>query len=246
MISLLETAMFSFAKDESRENEDSILSPKKLNDGYIFAVADGVGSYKGGKNASQLAIEYLENMDSKDDILHIGVIFNNIRDNIINLSKNNDKYSQAATTLTFGFINRTGLTVGHIGDCRLYIKNKHKLIQKTKDHTQYQKLIDEKLFTKQFLKDKKAKNILTTAIAQHTEMKFDEFFIPYEELPLENDILSIYIMSDGAWEFWDKRPRFSKNTMNSIIYFFNSFKRRIERKSPIDDYSSVAITIKFN
>ncbi len=246
MIKLVETSSYSYAKDDSRDNQDSILSPKNLNDGFVFAVADGVGSYKGGGEASMLAIEYLDNLKSKDEILESNnEIFENIRNKIIKLSEKNNQYQQAATTLTFAFINDKGLTIGHIGDCRLYIKDNNKLLQVTKDHTQLQKLIDEKLFSKKFLQDKKAKNILTTAIAPNIEMKFDHIFIPINELPLDNGLLSIYIMSDGSHKLWDKRPRFSSNTMNNLARLVSSLKKRIERFMPIDDYSLVGLTVKF-
>lgn len=244
MIKLVETASYSYAKDENKDNQDSILPPKKLNDGLIFAVADGVGSYNGGKEASMFAIEYLNNLTSKDEILESNLlVFQKIRDKIKKLSEKDHLYQQAATTLTYCFISSNGLTIGHIGDCRLYVKDGNKLVQITKDHTQFQQLLDEKLFTKKYLQDKKAKNILTTAIALNIEMNADHIFIPIDDLPLENGKISIYIMSDGSHKFWDKRPRFSLNTMSNTPKFVSSLKQRIERLIPIDDYSLVGVTV---
>jgi protein phosphatase len=45
MFSLISCGSFSLAKYIDKKNEDSILLPLFLNDGYLFAVADGVGSY---------------------------------------------------------------------------------------------------------------------------------------------------------------------------------------------------------
>lgn len=50
-------------------------------------------------------------------------------------------------------------------------------------------------------------------------------------------------MSDGAYYFWEHRPRFSDNTMNSVMKFSAALQKRIE-KSPIDDYSLIAAQFK--
>ncbi len=248
MINIIETSSFCCPKSQAKENQDSILSPKRFGEGVIFSVADGVGSYNGAKLASDTAIAYLDNITSFKSEFNISDIFINVMNKIVDLSKVNSDFCNAATTLTFCLATKKGLHIGHIGDCRLYIKYGQKLKQITSDHTQYQMLIDNALFTKKQLKDKgeKAKSILTTALSQNVEMKFDELFIPYEELPIENGILSLFIMSDGAHHFWEKRPRFSQNTMNNISNFSSSFKKRIEREAPIDDYSLVAVSLNIN
>lgn len=243
MISLVETSSFSYPKTLDRTNQDSILAPRKLENGYLLAVADGVGSYSGGENASQIAIGHLESLTEQKTLFNSEELFSEIKNKIINFSQSEEKYSKAATTLTLAFLSSEGLFVSHIGDCRIYIKEGNSLTQLTKDHTQFQKLVDEKIFTKKYLSETKAKSILTTAIAPNVEMYIDSFFIPWDSLPIENHAISLYIMSDGAHHFWEKRPRFSENTMNCMSQFFNSFKRRIERAAPIDDYSTVGISV---
>lgn len=245
MISLVEISAFSFPKKPAEVNQDFILLPKKIDDGYLMAVADGVGSYKGGDKASRIAIKYLDALNKSSDLYDVDKLFLNIKNAIYDdLSYDND-FSGAATTLTFVFINDKGLLIGHIGDCRAYIKKGYKLKQVTKDHTQYQKLIDEKVFTKKYLKDKKAKNILTTAIASNVYMQCESYIIPVEELPLNDGCFCLFLMSDGAHEIWENRPRFSHNTMNNVTHFSSSLRRRIETKGPIDDYSLVGIKVGF-
>ncbi len=126
MIKIVETASFSYEKNSKRTNQDSILSPFYINnnDGILFAVADGVGSYQGGELASKTAIDYLKNIKEKEQITHnIKSIFSKIRENILSLNNINADYKQAATTLTFGFVDENNLYIGHIGDCRLYFKD---------------------------------------------------------------------------------------------------------------------------
>jgi len=238
MFNLISSCNFSYPKEPHRINEDSILTPKKIGNGYLFAVADGVGSYKGADKASKLVINFIDNL-LENNFEDIDFIFYQLKTNISKLS-DNIELSQAATTLTFAYLNKTGLSIGHIGDCRVYVRDGKKLKLLTKDHTQHQKLLDEKIYTKKELKKMEGKNILTTAISKYIEMTFDNIFVPLSKLPIENGKIALFIMSDGAYSFWDTSPRFSEKTMSNIIKFSNSLLRRIEKKSPIDDYSLVS------
>lgn len=227
----------SNAKTAERKNQDTILPLKKLEKGYLFAVADGVGGYKGGEIASNIAISQLEKA------ANIEQIFNVFQESLALIKDLPEEFKKASTTLTYGFLTQNGLHIGHIGDCRLYIKEGNKLRQKTKDHTSHQALLDEGIYTKKELKELSGKNIITTAISTQVEMKYDEIFIPIQELRDENNEITLYIMSDGAHHFWEHRPRFSDNTMKSVVKFASALQKRIE-KAPIDDYSLIAVQFK--
>ena len=245
MIELSASSFFSFPKGEERENQDSILPVRKVGDSYIFAVADGVGSYAGAKEASKMAVNYLNQLQ-ENQLHNIDDIFNNIRNEIIKIANNNSDFVKAATTLTFGIFNYNGLTIGHIGDCRLYVTEKGKLRQKTKDHTNHQKLLDEKIYTKKELKELPGKNVINEAITKRFEMNYDTTFIPISDLYRDdNNMISFYLMSDGAHQHWEHRPRFSLNTISHADSFSASLRKRIE-KNPTDDYSLVAVQFKIS
>lgn len=235
MIKILANSIFSYPSNI--KNQDSILYPIEVNDGYLFAIADGVGGYDGGDIAANIAISFLKETKNYIDMM---TVFNKSLEKIKYLDS---PYKKASTTLTFGYLDTEGLHIGHIGDCRLYIKEGNKLKQKTKDHTSHQQLLDEGIYTKKELKDISGKNVITTAISNQVIMKYDELFFPMEEIKDKNNEIFIYIMSDGAHQFWEKRPRFSDNTMNSVAKFSAALQKRIE-KSPIDDYSLIAIQFK--
>ena len=245
MINLIESSSFTYPKNENKINQDSVLPIKKLDNGYLFAVADGVGSYLGAEDASRIAINVIDELKTNYSVSDFESLFHEIRNKIITLGEENSNYRNAATTLTVCYINDNGIRIAHVGDCRLYIKDGFKLKPITKDQTHYQHLIDEKIYTKsQLAKQKSVKHILTSAIAKNVVMDINEIFIPISEF--SNKDLSIYIMSDGAYHFWDKRPRFSNNTMANISKFTASFLRRIENQKPIDDYSMVSGSFSIN
>ncbi|KAE9633859.1 PP2C family protein-serine/threonine phosphatase [Aeromonas veronii] len=240
---IIESISFSFPKKPSSINQDSMLGPKIISNGILLAAADGVGSYKGSEKAAQEAIRYLDQLKFHHDIINYDIVFNSILDRIKSLSKNEREYEGASTTLTFCYVVEKGIHIGHIGDCRAYIKRNGRLIQITKDHTQHQYYLDNKVFTRNQLKNVVGKNIITTAISQIVPMQWDCYYIPFSELELDDNTLSIYIMSDGAYTHWEYLPRFSDKTMGSVIKTGSALQRRIERKGAIDDYTYVACKI---
>lgn len=253
MFSLISCGSFSLAKYIDKKNEDSILLPLFLNDGYLFAVADGVGSYAGAREASHIAIDVLMNLEHQlanrsMNRIDIDLIFKTIKSKISELSNTDVAFKDSATTLTFCYVNQFGIRIGHIGDCRLYLKDDNKLIQITKDHTRHQQLLDAKLYTAKQLKGISGKNVLTTALSKNIEMKYDEYFISINELTDfkdENNCIVINIMTDGAHNIWEKRPKFSQKTLSSPLAFSSSLLRRIERIGAEDDHSLISVKVKF-
>lgn len=244
MIYLKSSISFSEAHLESKVlNEDSILPIMEKSKGqYILAVADGVGSYDGAPEISSYVTRLLS---CHQDISHEffrRAFLDFLKKSIAEESAFDGINSKAATTLAVCFLDQDGLSVWHIGDCRVYLRSENKLIQITTDHTQYQKLIDKKLYTKRELDSLNVgKNQLTTAISKWIDMMPDTQFYSIESLKKEyGDTLDVYIMSDGLHHFWDMRKRFSPNTMKDVIKFGNAIKRRVERQGSIDDYSLVS------
>lgn len=250
MMTLKSLISFSNPRDDMfvenrKENEDSFLPVTHKNGGYLFSMADGVGSYPGALDASSFVCDFLL---SNEKISHDYLDRKFERDlssSFIEYFSNKDpKYRKAATTLSFCFLDDKGLSIWHAGDSRIYIQQGMKLIQVTTDHTQYQKLLDEKIYTKKELKEKNiSRNTLLTAVSMAIELKSDYHFIPMDKLKLEyGEDITIIIMSDGAHHFWDLRKRFSTKTMEDIVKFSSALKRRIERFGAIDDYTVVAAT----
>ncbi|WP_024681663.1 PP2C family protein-serine/threonine phosphatase [Pseudomonas syringae] len=242
MINLLSSSTFSFPKEDGRQNEDAIFPPLRVGDGFLIAVADGVGSYEGASQASQAAIEVLAAIpvSSWGRGVSGDEIFAQIKRRVIELSAISSTYSDAATTLTFCYINNFGIRVGHVGDCRAYIRKEGGLTQLTTDHTQHQKLIDEGLYKPSELKRLGGKNTLFSAISKKVDLFFQDSFLTYDQLMLKDKTFEILIMSDGAYHFWDLRPRFVLSTLQEPSRFASSLHRRITRFSPVDDYSLIA------
>ncbi|MDH0646242.1 protein phosphatase 2C domain-containing protein [Pseudomonas sp. GD03858] len=248
MISLLDSSAFSHAKEIGRVNEDAILPPQLLGGGYLMAIADGVGSYTGADQASRTAINYIREIQSHDWITGISSesIFSEIKRRISDLSIQDQNISDAATTLTFCYVNPHGIRIGHIGDCRAYIRIGMSLKQLTVDHTQHQRLMDEGLYRAHELKLLGGKNTLFSAISKKLELHYQDLWLPHSDLELHNSEIEIVLMSDGAHKVWDMRPRFAQSTMSDPNKFASSLKKRINWAGPTDDYSLVSSKFLIN
>ncbi|MBW5414807.1 MULTISPECIES: PP2C family serine/threonine-protein phosphatase [unclassified Pseudomonas] len=244
MIKLIGCGAFSYPKTFDRDNQDSFLTPRSIGNGFLLAVADGVGAYFGADKASKIAIDVLAKTQVLDGKIDVENTFKAIRSEIAKLSVTNESFKDAATTLTFCYASEKGFQIGHVGDCRIYVRKNDKLIQLTKDHTQHQKLLDEGIYRASELKKLSGKSTLFTALSKNIELHSQEIYIPYHDITSEKHI-DLFIMSDGAHHFWEKRPRFLLNTLSDPSSFASSLHRRIKRFQPIDDYTLVAAKFRF-
>ena len=245
MIELLSLSTFSFPKMAERKNEDAVLAPVKKGSGYLFAVADGVGSYAGADLASRAAIETIDSLNPEvwDDDESSDFIFEEIKRRISSLSSIDDGYSKAATTLTFCHVGKGRLRIGHVGDCRAYFREGGRLKQITEDHTQYQRLINEGMYKPSELKKLPGNNSLFSAISRNINLVYQASIIPLADLCEEDGSIDIFIMSDGAYSAWEHRPRFSRGTMENPNRFASNLHRRITRLMPSDDHSLIAVKL---
>ncbi|WP_417027138.1 PP2C family protein-serine/threonine phosphatase [Citrobacter sp.] len=251
MLKIKELASFCLAKPEKLINEDAFFVPFiHKNGSIVFAVADGVGSYEGANNASKIAIECLsnelENNDLQNDEYSIKNVFDAIKLKISELADNHSQLSKAATTLSIVAVTNNKIEIAHIGDSRIYYKDaNNKLKQLTQDHTKYQELLDSREFSLKRLREHKARlsRVLTQAITKDHNLKYDFYTINLNDIPKHNDCIFLYAMTDGAYNFWEKRPKFSDKTMSSPVSYVSSLKKRIEKIGAEDDYTLIALSI---
>lgn len=245
MINLISCGSFSCSKEDEKENQDSILLPSRSGSGYVFAVADGVGSYQGARQASDIAVNCLSKFEA-DVLKNADSSLHAIKNAISDYVNGDHSLIKAATTLSYCFIDDENLHVVHVGDTRVYVKAGSKLYPLTKDHTQHQEMIDEGIYTKKELKGIPGKNTLTAALSKHITLRYQEIMVPLLDLIDDEGEISLFIMSDGAHSFWEKRPRLSINTLGNSVGFASSLLKRIRRNGPEDDYSLVAVKFKIS
>lgn len=237
MNKILDMSCFSSKKPEKFENEDSYLPPSFDKDfNIVFAIADGVGSSENAILASYSAIKAVKSVID-NDFFSIESAFEAAKSEIDNIKTN------SATTLTVVHVKEHEISIGHIGDCRVYFSQGNKLIQMTRDHTKYQEILESGEHKLKNLRNHKERlsSVLTNALSSSNYLHFDVVSMPIDMIKT-NGVFQLFVMSDGAYKHWDARPRFSSKTMNSPASLSNSLKKRIEKKI-IDDYTFIGVKI---
>ena len=140
----------SHAGPVRQTNEDCFLSDDELS---LFVVADGMGGHAAGEVASRVAIEAIDNFirrsrDSEDfswpcgidgtltfdgNRLRTAIYLANRR--VFRLAEGDDDYTGMGSTVVCALIRNSHLTIGHVGDSRLYLCSNGVLTPQTRDDT---------------------------------------------------------------------------------------------------------------
>ena len=131
-----------------RTNNEDACSGEKVADGYLIAIADGIGGHNAGEVASALAISqlfqefrarYRDDMSGDETKQVLSEIFRNAHREIENAATG--EREGMGTTLVTAFIREDKVYIANSGDSRAYIIRKG-IIFRTKDHSVVQSLID--------------------------------------------------------------------------------------------------------
>lgn len=201
-------------------NEDAIASDDEAG---IVILADGMGGYKSGEVASEMAVlsitaelkealmdfQMNEDIGLEDDELQYGTVAHKgeaklISDAVIRANdaiySASQMYPQCAgmgTTLVLGLFVENALLVGHIGDSRLYRLRKGTLLQMTEDHSLLHEQLKIGLITAEQARFSSNRNILTRALGVDPEVQLE-----LNEFDVEVD--DIYLLcSDGLSDMVD-------------------------------------------
>lgn len=134
-----------------KHSEDTVLVDSNLitenyyvgsnDDIKCIVVADGVGGYKGGRDASQYILKYIiekintvENEEDLERLIKDGNVA------LIAYGKQNGLLHMATTLTGLFWVNKKVL-LAHVGNTRLSVFQGNYLKQLTKDHTTYQRLL---------------------------------------------------------------------------------------------------------
>jgi serine/threonine protein phosphatase PrpC len=104
----------------------------------IYAVIDGVGGHAAGERAAQVAVEVIrERLErqtgSPEDRLREAIALAN--NEIYRLSRSKVEWTGMACVLTIALIEDEIVTVGHVGDSRLYLLRPGQIRKITHDHS---------------------------------------------------------------------------------------------------------------
>jgi protein phosphatase len=131
-----------------RSNNEDTCSGEKIADGFLIAIADGIGGHSAGEVALALAIlvlfrEFRTGYREKMSTGAVGQLFSDIfrkaHDEIVREARG--ERDGMGTTLVAAFIREDTVVIANSGDSRAYIIRKG-IFFRTKDHSVVQSLID--------------------------------------------------------------------------------------------------------
>ena len=227
-------AQFSDAGPRAN-NEDAVLAKTFDAGRIILAVADGLGGHFGGKEASRIAIDVIE---QEANGLGLGSSLLHAHEEIRRAASENAKLKGMATTATAVSIEGTRLFGVHCGDTRCLVQRGNGIRKLTKEHTEAQRLFEAGKLTKDEFRQYPRRNILAQALGADNSPVIDRFDFELET----ND--KIIITSDGVHEKIKAREileiclqaRSAKEIVDIV-------KEIVESRSPDDNYSVVAAVV---
>jgi protein phosphatase len=209
----MEVSMQSDLGCQRTNNEDSYGYWEPEDDrqfqrkGRLAVVADGMGGYEGGQEASRLAVETLVAMyrDFSGDDPQQALIeaLQAAHEQVRRYSYAHPELRGMGTTCTAAAIVRgaeRGTEYGalyyvHVGDTRLYLIRDGQIRKVTRDHSYVGRLVESGIIRPEEAENHPHRNILTAALGTNPDLIMDSPGHP-EPLRAEDVLL---ICSDGLW-----------------------------------------------
>ena len=185
---------FSFYSDVGgrSNNEDSYLAKKILN-GYLFVVADGLGGHDDGEMASYSAVnsikEYLVNNETES--VSEAVCFANNKV----LEMQMKQSSKMKTTVALAYVTDSKTVIAHVGDSRVYAFKNGRIVHQTIDHSASQLAVSVGEIRSEDIRKHEDRNVLLRALGASDNVKVEVSEIG------SGDFDALLLCSDGFWEY---------------------------------------------
>jgi protein phosphatase len=201
----IEAASLTDIGRQRSNNEDSYLywEPDSDDDfrrkGRLAIVADGMGGYEGGQEASRLAVETVrevyDNAFGDDPQRILSEAFESAHQNIQRFALDHPQFYGMGTTCTALSIVGHQLHFAHVGDSRLYLIRGESISRLTRDHSYVGRLVESGIVRSEDAESHPQRHILTAALGSGRDVTPH---IPEHPVPLEEgDIL--LLCTDGLW-----------------------------------------------
>src|SRR5512133_2399744 len=142
--------------------------------GRLAIVADGMGGYEGGQEASRIAVEVIEEMyaaGSATDIRQLLIeAFQEAHRRIQTHARQHPELHGMGTTATAVVLQAKHLYYAHVGDSRLYQIRGGKLSRLSPDHSYVGRLVEHGVTSPEDAEKHPQRHILTSALGAGSEI----------------------------------------------------------------------------
>jgi PPM family protein phosphatase len=201
----IEVASLTDVGRQRANNEDSFLYWEPASDqefqrkGSLAVVADGMGGYEGGQEASRLAVETVRRIYDRDfgadpqQTLVVGL--ETAHRDIQGYADEHIQFQGMGTTCTALAIVGRYLYFAHIGDSRLYLIRTQTISRLTRDHSYVGRLVENGIVRSEDAESHPQRHILTAALGSGREVFPDT---PARPILLEKGD-TLVLCTDGLW-----------------------------------------------
>lgn len=165
----------------------------------LAIVADGMGGHLAGDIASRMAVSYMneqweqidEDLDPAEAERWLSETIVGANSRLLAYADSNPECKGMGTTLVSAFCTEKNITIGHVGDSRIYLLNENGFSLLTEDHSLVNELVKKGQLTKKEAEHHPRKHVLLRALGTEESIEVDIRSLNWEE----NDCL--LLCSDG-------------------------------------------------
>jgi serine/threonine protein phosphatase PrpC len=201
----IEAASLTDVGRQRINNEDSYLYWEPDSDeefrrkGRLAVIADGMGGYEGGQEASRLAVETVrqvyEHAFGADPQITLLEALESAHHTIQRYAAEHPHFRGMGTTCTAVSIVGRQLHFAHVGDSRLYHIRGETISKLTRDHSYVGKLVESGIVRSEDAEFHPQRHVLTAALGSGREVAPHA---PDRPIPLEEGD-TLLLCTDGLW-----------------------------------------------
>ncbi len=188
----------------------------------IFLVVDGVGGHAAGETAAETAVDVIRAQlsepteDLKEQIRKAIAAANN---EIYQRASEHEEFRGMACVLTLAVMNEDKVTIGHVGDSRLYLIWNGSIRKLTSDHSPVGEREDRGELTEEEAMQHPRRNEVFRDVGTRPRSAEDGEFIEIKEFVLKPDA-AMLLCSDGLSD------RLTSMELSGIVEFYDGDPRQ--------------------
>jgi serine/threonine protein phosphatase PrpC len=183
-------------------NEDRLLCDPEHG---AFVVIDGVGGQAAGGRAADIALSLVKEALAREtgpNAQRVRVAITDANNEIYRLAATRAEWDGMACVLTMALVSNGTVTVGHVGDTRLYKLRANSIDKLTRDHSPVGEREDANEITEREAMQHPRRNEVYRDVGSEFHDRRDRDFIDIREVPFEPDA-ALLLCSDGLTDLVD-------------------------------------------
>jgi protein phosphatase len=189
-------------KRKGKKNQDALKIINLLQKRPLLIIADGMGGFKGGREASHIVIRTLTRAYKRQwnnppkEVLYRAIL--KVHQEIIKRSRTTELLAKMGSTVACAVVdeNNNQLTVANVGDSRVYLINQEYIKLVSHDHSEVAELERKGVLNPVEAQNYIRKNVLTMSLAAHRPPETVKPYITQVPFPPGSLVL---LCSDGLW-----------------------------------------------